>query len=151
MKRNQVTAALLALLLFVTGFAAGALAHRFYRDSVVSAKTTAEDARHQYVSEMRTRLHLTADQIGQLEAILDQTKAKARAVREHYHPEMARIKEEQVAQVKAILRPDQVPEYERLVAEHERRYHQAEERDRRTEQHPAKPSPGSEPASAPAR
>ena len=146
MKRNQITAAVLAVLLFATGFAAGALAHRFYRETVVNAKTTAEDARKQYIGEMRSRLQMTPEQIAQLQNILDETKAKARAVRERYHPEMVRIKEEQVARVKSILKPNQIPEYERLVAERERRFHQAEDRDRGAAAHPANSSGASSPA-----
>ncbi len=132
MKRNQLIAALFAVLLFCAGAAVGALAHRYYTSTVVNAKT-ADDFRQHYISEMRSKLKLTPAQVDRLEAILDETKARYKAVRDSYHPQMVKIKEEHTAQIKAILSPEQVPIYEQLVAEHERRAREQEERDRREE------------------
>jgi len=129
MRRNQLAAGLLAILLFFSGVAVGALGHLYYSKSTVSAKTTAEDFRQHYISEMRSKLDLTPVQVHQLEGILDETKAKVKAVRDSYHPEMLKIKAEQIERVKSILTPAQVPGYERLVAEHERRAKEQEERD----------------------
>jgi hypothetical protein len=134
MKRSQQTALIFAVLLFACGAAIGALGHRYYASSTVMAKS-AEDYRHRYVSEMEGKLNLTPKQVAQLHVILDETKAKARAVREQYRPAVASVKEEQVRRVKSILKPEQVPAYDRLVAERERHFREAEERDR---QHDAK-------------
>jgi hypothetical protein len=133
MKRNQWTAALLSLLLFLSGVAVGVLAHRYYAATVVSAKTAA-DFRERYVSEMQSRLKLTQTQVDQLETILDETKAQYKAVRDQYHPAMLKIRSEQISRVKAILTPQQVPVYEQLVAERERRASEQEARDRKQEQ-----------------
>ncbi len=129
MDRNQAKAALLALVLFSTGVGAGVLGHRYYAASSVSAKTS-EDFRHRYVSEMQSKLNLTPTQVSSLEAILDETKAKYRHVRDSIHPAMLKIKEEQIAQVKSILTPQQVPLYEQLVAQHEQQARQQDDRDR---------------------
>jgi preprotein translocase subunit SecF len=133
MKRNQWTAALLSLLLFLSGVAVGVLAHRYYAATVVSAKTAA-DFRERYVSEMQSRLKLTQAQVDQLETILDETKAQYKAVRDQYHPAMLKIRSEQISRVKAILTPQQVSAYEQLVAERERRASEQEARDRKQEQ-----------------
>ena len=133
MKRNQWTAALLAVLLFGCGILVGALGHRYYAATTVSAKT-AEDFRHHYIAEMESRLKLTPAQLSQLETILDDTKAEYKAIRDAYHPAMLKIKTEQIARVKSILTPQQIPAYEQLVAERERRARQQEERDRVDEQ-----------------
>lgn len=130
MNGNRWAAALLAILLFGCGIVAGALGHRYYTATAVSAKT-AEDFRHHYISEMESRLKLTPTQVSQLEAILDDTKAKFRAVREAYRPAMLKIKTEQIARVKSILTPQQIPAYEQLVAEREHRARDQEERDHR--------------------
>jgi hypothetical protein len=135
MKRNQAAAAFLAILLFFSGVAVGALAHLYYTKSTVSAKTTAEDFRQQYISEMRSRLNLSPAQLNQLEGILDETKAKVKAVRDLYHPQMLRIKAEQIDRVKSILTPAQIPAYEKLVAERERRAKELEERDAASHHH----------------
>ena len=123
MKRNQWSAVLFAVLLFSCGAAVGALGHRYYNASVVSAKAPADDFRHRYVAEMQSKLRLTAIQTSQLEAILDDTKAKFKAVHESYRPAMQKIKQEQVTRVKSILTPAQILGYEQLRAEHERQQH----------------------------
>jgi len=133
MKRNQWAPVLLAILLFCCGAAVGALVDHFYAVRVVSAKT-AEDFRQRYISETRSRCRLTPAQVSQLEAILDDTKDKVKAVRDSYHPAMVKIHNEQVARVKSILSPDQIPAYEQLVAERERRAREQEERDRKEEE-----------------
>jgi hypothetical protein len=134
MKRNQWAALALAVLLFFGGAAIGALAEHYYTGTVVSGRNGAEDFRRHYISEMRSRVKLTPAQVGQLEEILDETKAKVKAVRDASHPAMLKIREEQIARVKAILTPAQIPAYDQLVAEHEQRAKEQEERDRRDEQ-----------------
>jgi hypothetical protein len=133
MKRNQWLAVLLAALLFCCGVAVGALAHRYYDATVVNAAKS-EDLRQRYISEMRSRLGLTPTQVSQLEAIMDDTKAKTRAVRDQYRPEMLKIRQEQIGRVKSILTAQQIPTYEQLVAEHERHNREQEEHDRKEEQ-----------------
>jgi Spy/CpxP family protein refolding chaperone len=129
MKRNQTAAIFLGILLFCAGALAGALAERYFTASVVNAKT-AEDFRQHYTSEMKSRLKLTPQQINQLDIILDETKAKYRAVRDQYRPAMVEIKKEQISRVKSILTPQQVGAYDQLLAEREQRYKAQQERDR---------------------
>jgi hypothetical protein len=134
MKRKQWAAGLLAVLLFCGGAAVGALGHRYYETTAVSAKTS-DDFRHRYVAEMQTRLKLSPAQIDQLDTILDDTKAKYKATRDRYRPDMLKIKNEQIARVKSILTPAQIPGYEALVAEREQKARAQEDRDRLEEQH----------------
>ncbi len=132
MKRNQWTAIFFALLLFGCGVVAGVLGQRYFSTRIVNART-AEDFRQHYVTEMKSQLNLTPQQVSQLEVILDDTKAKYRAVRDQSRPAMLKVKEEQINRVKSILMPQQIPVYEQLVAEREHRYREQEERDRREE------------------
>lgn len=125
MKKNQLSAFLIALLLFASGAAVGALGHRYYTQTVVSAK---EDFRQHYLNEMRTKLNLTPTQVTQLEGIMDETKAKYKAVHDSNHPTMVKIKAEHVQRVQSILTPPQLPIYAQLVAEHERRAREMEQR-----------------------
>jgi Spy/CpxP family protein refolding chaperone len=78
---------------------------------------------------MRSRLKLTDKQVDQLEAILDDTKARVKAVRDASRPAMLRIKNEQIARVTSILTPEQVTGYQKLVAERERRAKEQEDQD----------------------
>ncbi len=134
MKPNQMKAALLALLLFGCGAAIGALGHRYYAAEEVSAKTSSESFRQRYIGEMKSKLGLSSAQIDQLESILDDTKAKYRAVRESYHPAMVKIKEDQVRRVKSILNPGQIAAYDQLVADRERRWSEQQEKEHRDDE-----------------
>ncbi len=132
MRRNRWTAILFAVLLFGCGVLCGVLTQRYLSATVVNPKT-AEDFRHRYVSEMKSDLKLTTDQVNRLEVILDETKAQYKAVRDESRPAMLKIKEEQVRRVKSILTPQQVPAYEKLIAEREEKYKEQEERDRQAD------------------
>jgi hypothetical protein len=132
MRHNRWTAILFAVLLFGCGVVCGVLVQRYLSATVVNAKT-AEDFRHRYVSEMKADLKLTPDQVNQLEVILDETKAQYKAVRDESRPAMLKIKAEQIRRVKSILRPEQVPAYDKLIAERERKYKEQEERDRQAD------------------
>jgi len=131
MQRNQLAAAGFAVLLFAGGAAVGALGHRYYAATAVSASS--DVARHRYIQEMQDRLKLTPSQLTQLETILHETKAKSHAVRDLYQPQMLKIKQEHIERVKSILTPEQIPAYEKLVVEREQRSREQEERDRRNE------------------
>jgi len=133
MKRNQWSALLLAVLLFCSGAAVGALGHRYYSAQTVSAAATPDSRRQSYIAELRKRLRLTPPQINQLETIMDDTKAKYKALRDSYRPETLKIKQAHIDRVRSILTPDQVPTYEKIVAEHEQTSRAQEERDRQTE------------------
>lgn len=132
MTRNRWTAIFFAVLLFGCGVVCGVLVQRYLSAAVVNART-AEDFRHRYVSEMKSKLKLTQDQINRLEVILDETKAQYKAVRDESRPAMLKIKEEQIRRVQSILTPQQVPVYQGLVAERERKYREQEERDRQAD------------------
>jgi hypothetical protein len=133
MRRNQWSAGALAVLLFGGGAAVGALGHRYYAASTVLASDPADDYRHRFVSDMKSRLGLSPAQVDQLEDILDATKSRFRAARETCRPAIANIKQEQIAQVKAILTPRQIPLYDQLVAERERRAKEQELRQQQLE------------------
>lgn len=133
MRRNQWLALGVALLIFVCGVVAGVLGNRYIKMATVNAKT-AEDFRHHYTIEMRDKLHLSAQQVAELDVILDETKAKYKAVRDSYRPQMLKIKDEQLDRVKDILTPEQIPGYEQLVSEREERYRQQQDREQKEEE-----------------
>jgi len=134
-RSNQGIAWLLAVLLFSSGAAVGALAHRYFFSSTV---VNASDVmRKRYVDEMQHRLSLTPAQVNQLESILDDTKAKYKAVREAYRPAMLEVKGQQIRRVKAILTPHQIPIYEQLLADREKQAQLQEEQEKKREQQEA--------------
>jgi hypothetical protein len=133
MRREKWTGVALAALLFFGGAAVGVLANRYYTTTTVSAKTS-ETYRHRYVLEMESKLKLTTAQVKQLEVIMDDTKAKYKAVRDSYRPAILQVKNEHVQEVKSILTAQQIPGYEQLLSERERRAREQDEQERRDEQ-----------------
>ena len=116
-------AALYVVLVFAAGVTAGALGHRLAVARDVIAKTnpaSPAEWRTKHVAEMQTRLKLSTTQVAGLNAILDATRDEYRAARERAKPEMKRIHDGQIERITAMLTPDQRPEYERIVEEHDR-------------------------------
>jgi hypothetical protein len=132
MQRTQLSAAVFAALLFSGGAAVGALGHRYYTNNNASTNVARipDQGRRRYIEEMQDRLKLTPAQLKQLEAILDDTKAQYHAVRDSYKPQILKIKQAHIERVKSILNPEQIPAYEKLVAERDQRGREQEERDR---------------------
>ena len=133
MKRNNLTAILVAVLLFGFGAVVGALAHRYYSPTVVVANSP-ENFRQNLISEMRSKLSLTPKQVVSLQEILDRTKVQMKAVRDKTHPEIVRIRQEQVDRVKGILTASQVSAYEKLLADRERRNREQDAREQQNDQ-----------------
>jgi hypothetical protein len=131
MKRTTLSTAIYVLLVFLSGAVVGAFAHRLYVvNTVVSAKP--DEVRHHILEEMRTRLSLSDVQVGQLNAIMDSTKARYHEVKERWEqqsrqaakPELKAITEDQAEKIKAILSEPQRAEYEKYRAERQKRREQ---------------------------
>jgi len=133
MRREKWTGVALAALLFFGGAVAGVLANRYYTTTTVSAKTS-ETYRNRYVAEMESKLKLTTAQVKQLEVIMDDTKAKVKAIRDSYKPAILQVKNAHVQEVKSILTVQQIPGYEQLLSERERRAREQDEQEHRDEQ-----------------
>jgi gas vesicle protein len=66
---------------------------------------------------MQTRLKLAPEQAGQLNTILDETRASFQQVRERMKPEMDAIRDGQAARIRAMLNDTQRDEYEKMRRE----------------------------------
>ena len=123
MKLSRAAIAVYIGLVFASGALLGAFGHRLYTVSSVSAKTTRnpEEFRKRYLAEMQRRLNLTPDQAVNLNAILDQTRARYNEARERMRES---LRQEQVAKVRAILTQEQQVEYEKVQEERQQRQKQ---------------------------
>jgi hypothetical protein len=122
MKQSSRTVAVYLLLTFSSGLAVGAFGHWLYNSRTVRAETGSsrvEDFRKRYVSEMESRLKLTAEQKAKLIGILDQTRTLYRELNEKHKPEYQAIQEHQRDQVRSMLSEAQQAEYEKLAKERE--------------------------------
>jgi hypothetical protein len=131
MRRTKLIALIFGLLIFALGLATGVLAHRLYIADSVNAS---ENWRVRYVRELHSKLKLSDHQLDELNDILDDTRAKVRAVKDRYKPEMLSIKQAQIARVVSILSPQQAGEYRKIVAEQEAQARQKDAMDKKLEQ-----------------
>jgi hypothetical protein len=124
MKLTRWTVALYMALVFACGGVVGAFAHRLYTVSGVSANVAQrnpEEFRKRFMADMKARLQLTDDQAGKLGAIMDDTRARFRDVREKFEPEMQKIREDQRQRISELLSPGQQTEWQKIVEERQRR------------------------------
>ena len=125
MKLTRTAIALWMGLVFVCGGVLGALGHRLYTVSIVRANNGAarrnprnpEEFRQRYTAEIKSRLHLTDDQLAKLEAVLDDTRMKVRETRAALDPEMKKIRDGQEAQIREILSDEQEAEWSKMQQE----------------------------------
>ncbi|MBM3811460.1 MAG: hypothetical protein FJW20_07465 [Acidimicrobiia bacterium] len=124
MKRSGLIVAAYLFLTFGSGAAVGALGFWLYTTRSVSASTqrfSPEEYRQRYLQEMETRLNLSPDQLQKLNTILDATRALYREVADKHKPEFEAIQQHQIAQVRAILKPEQQAAYKEFLAEREKK------------------------------
>lgn len=127
MKLTRWTVALYMSLVFLCGGIAGAFAHRLYTASAVSAngsRRSPEAFRQRFLAEIKTRLSLSEDQVGKVTAIMEETRSRFRAARDTIEPEIQKIREEQREKISEILNPDQRQEWEKVIAERDRKREQ---------------------------
>lgn len=136
MQRSSWTLGLYLLLVFSSGVLVGGFGHRFYAVKTVSANTPSQqspaEVRQKYVNRMQARLKLTPEQTQQMHDILIHTHGEYWAYRDRHRAELKSIQDDQIARVKTILKPEQLPEYEKVIAEQNRERRSKEERERRS-------------------
>lgn len=139
MKRSPLAAILYALLVFVSGAVVGVFAYRLYTARSVSASANLPpgprpaDYRKKYVDEMTSRLQLSKDQVNQLGSILDNTRTRFQEEHQRSRQQLTLIHNDQVQQIKEILKPDQIPAYDKYRVEREK---EREARDKMRERQP---------------
>ncbi|HLY17871.1 MAG TPA: hypothetical protein VKR61_11650 [Bryobacteraceae bacterium] len=118
MRRSNLATFFYLAVVFVSGAVVGGFANRLYMARSVGAVTTNgprnhAEIRRQYVDEMSTRLHLTPDQVTQLQQIMDSTG-------QHMREMHKTIEDEHVSKVVAMLDDGQKAEYAKMRAEREK-------------------------------
>ena len=138
MPKSKLSAFLSLLLVFASGTLVGAFAYRLYMVNTVTAlkmqqpptRPTPEEARRHQIDEMRQKVGLDDKQIAEYSSILDDTRQRFDKMHDKMNAEGRTIRDEQVAKVNAILRPEQRPLYEKWRAEREaeRRRHEGQKK-----------------------
>jgi hypothetical protein len=124
MKLTKTTIALYIGLVFASGIVLGVFGDRLYTASTVNAKQgpkNPEEFRKKMVAEWQTRLSLSEDQVVKLNIILDDTRSQFHEARQKMDPQMQAIRRAQQNRIRAMLKPEQREEYEKMLVEREKR------------------------------
>ena len=73
-------------------------------------------------------LDLSAEQKSQVEKILETNLPKMKALRETVRPQFKAIGESLQSEIRAVLKPDQLPKFNKMAAEYEARRKEREEK-----------------------
>jgi hypothetical protein len=132
MKLSRATIALYVGLVFACGGVLGFFSNRLYYatrvDDTKKAPPTEEEVRKYVINLYTTRLHLTADQVQQMNLILDESKAQINAIHGRMDPEIEAVRQNQITRMNLMLTPEQQPEYEKLRQERLERQKQQQQR-----------------------
>lgn len=125
---SRTKARLVVLTVFVIGIAAGALSMNLYQRAGGPDPSGPHPGRRSPLRDMTEKLNLTADQQQQVQAILDDTFKKYREIRDlmepcvkEFEPRFDSARQEGRDKIRAVLTQDQVPKYEEMVREQDRR------------------------------
>ncbi|HUI56923.1 MAG TPA: hypothetical protein VLY04_18235 [Bryobacteraceae bacterium] len=130
MLKSKFSAFFSLLLVFLSGVLVGGVGVRLYNTSTVLSDRgkgapperkgqDPEAVRKQLVDEMRREVKLDDQQVAKLENIYDRTRERFDESKKKWDAEGRTIWDDQTAQIKAMLRSDQVPLFDALRAKHE--------------------------------
>jgi hypothetical protein len=125
MANSKLSAFFSLLLVFCSGAVVGAIGYRVYNTSIAPPARPAgknqdpADIRKQLIAEMTREVRLDAQQVTRLGQIYDDTKVRFDDLTKKRNSEARDIWNEQIEEIKKMLRADQVPLYEKLRARKE--------------------------------
>jgi Spy/CpxP family protein refolding chaperone len=111
-------------LIFASGAVLGFYSNRLYIATQASEKPRPEEFRKKLLETFRDRLHLTDDQVTKVNAIMDETRSRVEETRRQMKPAYQKIHEEQDQKFRAILTPDQLTEFDKILKERAERQKQ---------------------------
>ena len=118
LKRNTWLVRAAAVLIFVLGFAAGALAPRAYRAWV---RGGAQEARIDRFQKMSDELKLTPEQQAQVKQIFGDTRSQLQALRKESEPRFAEIRRQADERMQKVMTPEQWEQFQKTRGEGRRR------------------------------
>lgn len=100
---------LATLIVFVLGFAAGALATNAYHGW---SKTRPSGSRHERFEQMLNRLQLTNEQSTEVHKILSETREQLDALRKESEPRFSAIRQQADERLQKVLTPEQWKQFQ---------------------------------------
>ena len=123
MPRSRVTVAFYLVLVFASGILVGIESHRLYATASTAranAPQTMSEFRKRYLEGMRNQVGATAEQIVEINNILEDTKRKVEQLTAEEKPLHDKIQQEHIDQIKTLLTPEQRIRYENWRSARER-------------------------------
>lgn len=122
-KMKKWKAIVSVILVFLLGSLAGALVtHEIYQHRVEGIiRGEAKSVRELIVQRLQHKLDLDPTQVEQLRIIVKETHAEMKNVRKQFRPQIEEILAHSQNRVRAILRPDQLEKYEKIVEERKKK------------------------------
>jgi len=108
--KNRWQVRIAALIIFLLGFAAGALALNAYRGWARGRGATPEDR----FEQLSKRLQLNSDQKTKVQQILGETRDQLRAVRKDSEPRVNDIRQQTDQRLQQVLTPDQWQRFQQM-------------------------------------
>ena len=106
------------LLIFLLGFAAGALSLTVYYRRVEAGRQSAWTGRfdrERYVTQMTEAVGLRSEQMGQLNAILDDTREEFLALRKRLNPQVEELKQRARKRIREMLNAEQQARFDTFM------------------------------------
>ena len=117
-----------AVLIFVLGFAAGALALNAYR-AWAGRGAVVNGSDRDHFAQMLDRLQLSAEQRAQVQQIFGDTRAQLQALRRESEPRFAEIRRQADERLQKVLTPEQWQQFQQMRDEMRRHGHRGRSED----------------------
>lgn len=118
MVETRVKVRLAFVSIFILGIAAGALGVSVYYRGIESGRPsgwTGRFDRERYVKQMTEAVGLKQEQMGALNAILDETREEFLALRSRLHPQFDEVRQRARVRIRGILNADQQGRFEAFL------------------------------------
>jgi hypothetical protein len=119
MKKWKTIISIIAV--FLLGSLAGALVTYEIYQHRIGSFIRGEQKRELIIQRLNYELNLDTVQLSQLRVIVEETYAEIKNARKQIRPQIEAILESSQNRVRAILRPDQLEKYEKIIAERKKR------------------------------
>jgi Spy/CpxP family protein refolding chaperone len=122
--KNKWQVRVAALVIFVLGFAAGALSlnlYRKYRSGESASSTEGPGMRGRRFERMLDRLSLSEQQRAQMEEIMRETRSELISIRKDSKPQVMEVRRRSRERMQQVLAPDQWQQLQELMKKNKER------------------------------
>ena len=118
MMETRVKVQLVCVMIFLLGVAAGSLGLTAYSRWVEAGRPSGWSGRfdrERYVKQLTEAVGLQREQMGALNAILDETREEFLALRSRLHPQFDEVRQRARQRIRGILNPEQQARFEAFL------------------------------------